>query len=65
LSIQKNCSLERILTDEPCHDRGRIADRRSRGHSIFITDWLIRDPEQQARFFAATIAQVSVSAHQT
>ncbi|MFO0222210.1 MAG: hypothetical protein ACK56E_02770, partial [Planctomyces sp.] len=38
--------------------------RRSRGHSIFITDLLIRNPEQQARFFAATFTRVSVSANQ-
>jgi hypothetical protein len=42
----------------------RISMGRSRGHSTFITELLIRNPERQARFFAATITQVSVSAHQ-
>ena len=38
------------------------AGGRSRGHCIFIADSLIRNSGQQARFFAATIARVSVSA---
>jgi hypothetical protein len=41
-----------------------VGEWRSRGHSIFIADLPIRNPGQQARFFAATIAQVSVCAHQ-
>ena len=41
-----------------CCDEGR-----SQGHSIFITELLIRNPGQQVRFFAATITQVSVSAN--
>jgi hypothetical protein len=36
---------------------------RSRRHCIFIADSLIRKPERQARFSAATIAQVSVCAN--
>ena len=31
---------------------------------FFIADLLIRYPGQQARFFAATVTQISVCAHQ-